>query len=162
TSYTETNLVSGNYYRFRVRAFNGSGGSAWLNSPGDIQTDTTVPIAPSNLVITSNTASTISLSWADNSDNEDNFEVQMCSGYNCTSFGGLTGNVVGAGVTSLTRTGLTEGSTYRFRVRANNATGSSGWSAVSANAYAFRGITLADNVASNRIRVNWNAATNAV
>ena len=84
---------------------------------------TTAPDAPSDLVVTGTSSSSVDLAWADNSDNEDNFEIERST----------EGTVdatwdVGSNVTSYSDTGLASATTYDYRVRATNSFGNSGYS----------------------------------
>jgi hypothetical protein len=71
-------------------------------------------------------ATQINLSWTDTSGNEDGFLIERCSGNGCTNFAQFV--QVGPNVTSFPSTGLTSKTWYRFRVRAFNASGNSGYS----------------------------------
>src|SRR5262249_35792226 len=84
------------------------------------------PLAPSNLLATPISASQINLSWSDNSSNEDGFEIERCEGSGCTTFTSI--RQVGAGVVGFSNTGLSGGTTYRYRVRAFNTGGASDYS----------------------------------
>jgi hypothetical protein len=84
------------------------------------------PAAPSNLTATAVSSSQINLTWTDNSTNEDGFKIERCQGSSCTSFSQIA--TVGANVTSFQNTGLSASTTYRYRVRAYNAGGDSGFS----------------------------------
>lgn len=87
----------------------------------------TAPSAPTSLTAQSLSASSIRLTWADTSGNEDTFEIQRCSGRRCTSFATIA--TVGTNVTTfLDDTGLTKATSYTYRVRAQNEIGPSGWS----------------------------------
>ena len=88
----------------------------------------TAPAAPTNLVATGVSQTRIDLTWSDQSDNEDGFQVERCSGA-CTSAGVFTAiAATGAGVSSYSDTGLTGGSTYSYRVRAYAGTLQSSYS----------------------------------
>jgi hypothetical protein len=84
------------------------------------------PNAPSNLRVTSVANRRISLAWDDNSTNETGFKLERCTGATCTNFAQIT--QTGANVTTFTNTGLARRTTYRYRVRAFNATGNSAYS----------------------------------
>jgi len=88
------------------------------------------PNAPSNLVATATSATTVSLSWADNASNETGFAIERCSGNNCTNFSQIA--TVGVNVTTYTNTGLSGNSWYRYRVRAFNGAFFSGYSNIDA------------------------------
>ena len=73
-------------------------------------------------------SSQLNLSWTDQSSNETGFNIERCTGATCTAFSLLTS--VGANVISYQNTALDAGTTYRYRVSAVNATGSSSPSAI--------------------------------
>ncbi len=87
------------------------------------------PAAPSQLTALATASDQIFLSWQDNSSNEDGFKIERKMG---------TGNyaeiaAVGAGVANYANSGLAEGATYSYRLRAYNGAGLSAYSnAVSA------------------------------
>src|SRR5262249_7231764 len=81
------------------------------------------PLPPSNLIATTVSTTEIDLAWTDNSSNETGFVVDRAMDSNFTT--GLTTVALGAGITSLSATGLTDSTTYWFRVRATNAGGAS-------------------------------------
>ncbi len=84
------------------------------------------PAAPSSLVARAASKTRITLSWTDNAGNEARFRIERCTGGSCTNFTQI--KEVGAGVTSFSKTGLQRRMTYRYRVRAFNAVGDSGYS----------------------------------
>jgi hypothetical protein len=77
------------------------------------------------LTATAVSSSQIDLTWLDNSSNETGFKIERKTGS-----GGTYSQIatVGAGVTSYDNTGLSAGTTYYYRVRANNAAGDSAYS----------------------------------
>jgi len=70
--------------------------------------------------------SSLGLAWTDNTNNEDGFKIERCTGSACTVFAQIA--TVGLNVTTYTNTGLRRGTTYRYRVRAYNASGNSDYS----------------------------------
>jgi len=88
----------------------------------------TLPAAPGNLTATVLSKSQIRLNWTDNSANETGFKIERCAGATCANFSQISS--VGANVTSYSNTGLKRNTTYRYRLRAYNAAGSSAYSAV--------------------------------
>jgi hypothetical protein len=68
------------------------------------------------------------LAWTDNSNNEDGFKIESCEGNGCQNFAQI-GQVL-ANVRTFPATGLKPNTRYRFRVRAFNAGGNSGYSNV--------------------------------
>jgi subtilisin len=85
------------------------------------------PAAPSNLTAAAVASSRIDLAWTDNSSNESGFQIERCTNSPCTDpFVPIV--TVAAGVTAYANTGLQASTTYTYRVRANNAGGSSAYS----------------------------------
>jgi predicted secreted protein len=127
TSYSNTGLSASTSYSYRVRATNAGGDSDYSNTATAVtQAAPVVPAAPTNLVTTAVSKSQINLSWKDNATNETGFKIERCKGATCTNFAQVA--TVGENVTSFANTGLTANTTYRFRVRAYNASGNSAYS----------------------------------
>ncbi|MFV2013995.1 MAG: fibronectin type III domain-containing protein [Candidatus Heimdallarchaeota archaeon] len=83
---------------------------------------TSAPRAPGSLIATAVSASSISLSWSDNSSNEEHFIVQRSS----TSGSGFTTIItLAADTTSYTNSGLIASTTYYYRVYSTNSIGNS-------------------------------------
>src|SRR5207245_11571145 len=68
----------------------------------------------------------IKLAGNANANNEAGFHVERGTGAGCTTFGEIAS--VGAGVTAYNNTSLSVSTTYRYRVRAFNSGGNSGYS----------------------------------
>jgi titin len=117
-------LTAGTSYTFRVRAANATGASAYSNSAGATTTaaGSSVPSAPSGLVAVAVSTTEIQLTWADNSDNETNFLLERSTGGVFSQF-----NMRGQNTTSFRVIGLSPGTKYSFRVRAQNAAGTSAY-----------------------------------
>ncbi len=127
TSYSNTGLVASTSYTYRVRAYSAAGDSDYSNTASAVtQAAPALPAAPSNLTATAASRSQINLAWADNATNEDGFKIERCKGATCTNFSQIA--TVGAGVKSYASTGLSRNTTYRYRVRAYNASGNSAYS----------------------------------
>jgi hypothetical protein len=71
------------------------------------------------------------LNWSDNSGNETGFKIERCQGNNCTNFAQI--GTVGANATSFPDTGLARNTWYRYRVRATNGSGDSGYSNIASD-----------------------------
>ncbi|WP_026841383.1 multicopper oxidase domain-containing protein [Citrifermentans bremense] len=108
-------------YVYRVAAINAAGLSGYaVTAPLLLPA---LPAAPAGFTAvngpngTGNNRSVI-LNWQDLSSNETGFTVQRAT--NATFTTGVSNTTVGAGVTTLTQTGLARNTNYHYRVRANN------------------------------------------
>jgi hypothetical protein len=81
------------------------------------------PEAPTNLVATAISPSTIRLTWADNSDNETEFRVEQLTSSGFVDLGALSANT-----TAINVVGFSAGQAATFRVRARNPVGDSAYS----------------------------------
>ncbi len=124
-SYSDVGLTASTTYRYRVRAFNPAGNSAYSN----IASATTValpPAAPTNLAASAASSTAANLAWTDNATDEAGFRIERCQGSGCANFTEVA--QVGANVSTFGDTGLTASTSYSYRVRAFNAAGTSGYS----------------------------------
>jgi hypothetical protein len=127
TSFNNTGLTASTSYSYRVRANNSAGDSDYSNTASaTTQAASSPPAAPSNLSASAVSSTQINLTWTDNANNEDGFKIERCQGNGCTNFTQIA--TVGANVTSFSNTGLSPGTRYSYRVRANNSAGDSGYS----------------------------------
>jgi hypothetical protein len=99
-------------------------------TPTPTPTPTPAPNAPSNLTATAVSQTQVNLAWTDNSNNETGFKIERCQGSGCTGFVEIA--QVGANTTSYSNTGLSGNTRYRYRVRAFNGGGNSGYSNIAA------------------------------
>ncbi|MGH7607491.1 MAG: fibronectin type III domain-containing protein [Gemmatimonadales bacterium] len=130
TASQNSGLTAGTRYTYRVRAYNAAGQSAPSNTASattePLAPPVTPPAAPSELAATVVSGTRIDLTWTDNSTDEDGFAIERCSGAGCTAFAPAAS--VGANATSYQNSGLSGGTIYRYRVRALNGAGFSGYS----------------------------------
>ena len=135
-SYRHTGLVAGDIWRYRVRASNATGASAW-----SAQVSTTPdgpPVAPTLATATLTSPSTVSIGWRDNASNEVAFEIgrQTLNPVNrrwgATQVVATAAALPGLGTTGTVSYAPGAAGTYRFQVRATNTRGNSAWSAVTA------------------------------
>jgi C1A family cysteine protease/predicted secreted protein len=131
TSYSNTGLAASTSYSYRVRAYNAGGDSEYSNTASAVtQAASALPAAPTNLTATAVSRSQINLTWMDNSSNETGFKIERCKGSTCTNFSQIA--TAGANVAAYSNTGLSSNTTYRYRVRAYNASGNSAYSNIAA------------------------------
>jgi hypothetical protein len=117
TDYTDTGLIYGSDYTYRVKAFTDDNESGYATSN---TTNTSFP-APTNLTATPLNDSEIHLTWSDNCSFEVGYRVERSSGGSFTQIA-----EVDADVTEYTDTGLNYGMDYTYRVKAFTALNESG------------------------------------
>ena len=127
-SYTVTGLSNGTTYTFEVRAGNTAGAS--LASPAASATPRTVPAAPTSLTATPGNAQ-VTLAWSSGGDGGSpltghEYRQRTDNGSMWTEWSAIPDSAAdGAHFVSYTVTGLSNGTTYTFEVRAVNAVGAS-------------------------------------
>jgi chitodextrinase len=123
TTHNDTGRSPSTTYRYRVRARdavpNYSGYSSIMSATTPAAGDTQAPTAPTNLSATPVSSSQINLSWTASTDNVavTGYLVERCQGASCTSFSQIA---TPAGTTH-NDTGRSPSTTYRYRVRAQDA-----------------------------------------
>jgi titin len=128
TTYNDTGLMVGATYYYRVRATNSGGDSGYSNVAG-ATTGQINPAAPTNLTATVSD-NTITLTWIDNSSNEDGFSIER-------SLDGSTFNALAtaiANATSYSDSTAAPATTYHYRVQAFSSSGKSAYSNVASAA----------------------------
>jgi subtilisin family serine protease len=131
-TFSDLGLTAATVYRYRVLAFNAAGNSKESNV-AEATTQTAPPpppSAPSNLTSSVVSSSQINLSWSDNSNNEDGFRLERCTGTlaSCAEVNFQQIVQLGPNVISYNNVGLLAQTTYSYRVRAFNAVGPSSYS----------------------------------
>ncbi|NBC28459.1 MAG: DUF1566 domain-containing protein [Spirochaetes bacterium] len=123
TSQTDEGLLEDTQYDYRIRAVNNGGASDWVTD--SVTTGVVVPSAPADVTATaSGTDVEISVTWTDTSGNETEFDIRRRTG-STGDFSAIA--TVGAGSTSYLDTTVSDGTTYSYQVRAENAGGTSDW-----------------------------------
>lgn len=121
TTFTDTGLIRGVQYEYRVLARNAKGNSGWSNGVIVDTSATGLPAAPSTLTASITTKPSVRLAWLDTSTTETSFIIQRrLSG---KSWADLTS--VGANVTSYIDTTSKSAGVYEYRIYARGAAGSS-------------------------------------
>ncbi|MCF7929353.1 MAG: fibronectin type III domain-containing protein [Spirochaetales bacterium] len=128
TAYSDQGLSADTSYSYRVRAANSAGESAWTEevSATTNPPPTTTPEAPSDLTANTQNADQIYLSWSDNSDNEEAFELIRKKGAEGSYI--TVDNNIPAETLEYQDTDLDPETVYYYRVRAKNSAGESNWS----------------------------------
>ncbi len=123
TSFNNNGLTASTTYYYRVSAYNVAGSSAATNvASATTQSPPQIPADPSALSATAISSSAIDLSWADNSSDEDGFNIEQSADGINFSFLATTG----ANATSYSDNGLNASTIYYYRVNAYNVAGNSG------------------------------------
>jgi len=166
TAYSDSNITAVASYQYRVRAGDAAGNlSAYSSIASANVSDTIPPSAPGSLSATAASASRINVAWTSASDNVGvtGYRVERCQGSGCSNFA-----QVATTTTALTynNTGLANGATYSYRIRATDAAGNLGPYSAIATASTFDtqaptapGSPSSSAISSSQIRVTWTAST---
>ena len=128
TDFTSIGLQAATSYRFRVRAVDAAGnlstysGIAAASTPA-VQ-DTTPPTVPTGLTATSSGSAQVNLNWSASTDDVavSGYRMERCQGQGCTGFV----EVATPTTTSYGDSGRSPSTTYRYRVRAVDASANLG------------------------------------
>ena len=121
TTFTDSGLVDGTRYYYRLKNFNAGGFSTYSNEQSAITTLN----SPNGLTATTVSSSQINLTWTDNSSSELGYKIERSAVDNLHYAQIAT---VGSNVTTFSDLGLSEGTKYYYRVRAYNAIATSAYS----------------------------------
>ncbi|MGD0902240.1 MAG: fibronectin type III domain-containing protein [Terracidiphilus sp.] len=121
-SYSDTGLTNGTTYYYKAAAVN-SAGTSVLSAEASATPEPAAPAAPTGLTATAGNAS-VALVWTASS-GASSYNV-----YRGTTSGGESATAIATGITSpsYSDTGLTNGTTYYYKVAAVNGGGTSGLS----------------------------------
>jgi hypothetical protein len=126
TTYQDTGLTANTEYCYRVRAYNTGGNSGYSNEDC-ATTNPTIPASPGNLTAKATGVNEVTLSWIDNSNNEDGFIIER---ENATLLLFAVIDSVGTNDTSYIDSTISQGVSYNYRISAFNISGQSGYSNV--------------------------------
>ncbi|MGA2138961.1 MAG: fibronectin type III domain-containing protein [Verrucomicrobiia bacterium] len=127
TNYSDAGLTPLTTYWYRVRAHN-AGGNSDYSDPASATTLPLPPQAPSGLTATAVSTNQINLSWTDNSNNEDGFNIERAPDNSGVPGAWTPIAAAGANVTTYSDTGAAANTKYWYRVRAYNTGGNSDYS----------------------------------
>lgn len=125
TSEVDATCADGTLYYYRIRGHNEFPPAGYSGYSNVANATTTLP-APTSLAGTANSATQITLTWSDNSDNETGFLVYMKQSGGTYSLITTTA----ANIETYAKTGLATNTKYFFYVRATNSHITSGYSNV--------------------------------
>jgi predicted phage tail protein len=129
TSFTHTGLQAGITRYYRIMAKNGGGNSTYSNvaNASTLQPVPTAPGTPTNLTATGISNHQIELKWRNNSINGTKFVLESSNSLNgdYVHLADINANII-----SFVHSDLTPNQTVYYRIKAENAVGSSGYSNV--------------------------------
>ena len=122
TSFSSSGLSPRSVYTYRVRGVDAAGNLGAYGYSGWVWTlDANAPAAPAGLTATAVSPTRVNLAWtASTSADVTGYKIDRCQGTGCTNFFQVATSMG----PSFSDTGLTAGTTYRYRVFATNAAGS--------------------------------------
>lgn len=155
TTFTDSGNPPQTSFRYRVRAINAAGSSAYSNEAtgSTLAAAQPAPAAPTGLVArdTSTAYLQIDLSWTDTSSNELRFELERAT--NGGPFSLL--QTLGENSTSSADSSLVRNQRYTYRVRSVNATGASAYSNVASVLLDGPSALTLQVVSASRIDLSW-------
>jgi hypothetical protein len=124
TDYTDTGLIDGMKYSYRVNAFNDAGNSAYSN----IDSAVTEMNPPRNLTATNPQPRKVELNWVDFSGSEEGFIIERAEGTLGTSLLFTVIDTAAANATSYIDSNLTSAESYVYEIKGFNEFTQSGYS----------------------------------
>ncbi|MCP4144765.1 MAG: hypothetical protein GY752_05710, partial [bacterium] len=156
-SYSDIDCLPNSEYNYRIFSQKTIGAEEFNSAQYTIGMATAMegPTAPSDLVVTAQSATELLLTWTDNSSNEDLFRISRHT-FPTGTFVDIA--TVGVDATSYLDSGLEAGETYYYRVVASNAIGDSEY--IQSNGTTFSPPTQPTNlnltpVSNSQIDLGW-------
>ncbi|HYR88021.1 MAG TPA: fibronectin type III domain-containing protein [Terriglobia bacterium] len=117
TSHSDTGLLEGAGYSYRVRATDAAANLSGYSNVASSVTDTR-PTAPSTLTAAAASGTQINVSWTASTSSLgiSNYQVERCQGAACSNFV----QIATSAATTYSDTGLSAATTYSYRVRASD------------------------------------------
>ena len=125
TTYTDSYLTPDCIYFYRIRAFNEDGTSDFSDILEVKTSSLNSPDAPSSLKADTINYNWLTLVWSDNSTNESGFRIERTTDTNSVFI--VLADIDNPDITEYTDMGLTDNTTYYYRVQAYNDDGLSGY-----------------------------------
>ena len=123
-NYTDTTVLAGNTYSYKVLAVNVVGSSVYSNIFTVSVIVPAAPSSPSATVVLIGANDQVTLTWTDNANNETSFQIQRAT--NATFTAGLVNYTAGANVTTFQQN-VARAKTFYYRIRSVNLVGASAW-----------------------------------
>lgn len=165
TTYVNSGLTPNTTYWYKVVAYNSAGESAFSNAASSTTQPTplTKPAAPTNLSVSNETSSSLTLSWTDNSNNETGFYI-----YRASSQYGTYIQIATTASASYTNSGLSASTTYWYKVAAYNSAGTSAQTIAISGTTQAPSVTIpaaptyptVSNITSDRATLSWTDNSN--
>ena len=127
TSHTQTSLTPNSSYRYRVRAQNSAGNSAWAYGP-TLTIPPNAPAAPSNATVTRSSDARQVVKWSrGSSPSTAPITQQVIARWEITTGSWKNIATVSGTVSSFTDSSTKANSQYRYRIQSKNSAGTSAW-----------------------------------
>ena len=158
TAYSDAGLAASTNYFYKVCAFNDKGDSSDSNEIS-VATLSAPPVAPSALIATPTSSTSIRLDWTDNSSDETGFTLERSTTSAASGYTTVTTTL--ANVVTFADTGLAPSQNYWYRVQAVGAGGGSDYSnttSASTSTAAPRAPTglVLSRVTASSVTLTWN------
>ena len=168
TIFADTGLTGSTSYSYRVRAKDTAGNTGPYSNVTSATTGTVAPIisAPGTLSAGATNATQVALSWGaatETGGTLSQYLIERCQGAGCSSFTQVGTTAVPA--TTFTDSGLTAGTSYSYRVRAQDSAGNTGPYSNTATSVTVTGTPSAPSglaasaASSTQVNLSWAAAT---